>query len=68
MTEQFRVDVQGVGETVWASNALRFDTEEEADTYARDLYIRWTGMASWRVVPASTPEREEIVPEKDTGS
>ena len=60
LPEKFRVDVQGVNETIWVSNALRFDTEAEAETYARDLYARWMGMQAWRVVPGSTPEREEV--------
>lgn len=59
-TGAFRVDVQGVGETIWVSNALRFDTEAEAEAYARDLFARWMGMQAWRVVPESTPERERI--------
>jgi hypothetical protein len=58
--ELFRVDVQGVGETIWVSNAMRFGTEEEAEAYARDLFARWMGMQTWRVVPESTPEREEV--------
>jgi hypothetical protein len=67
-TGAFRVDCVVRGETRYASNALTFEKAEDADAYARDLYCRWTMLADWRVVPASTPEREEIVPEKDTGS
>lgn len=59
---KFRVDVQGVNETIWVSNAMRFDTAAEAEAYARDLYSRWMGMQAWRVVPESTPERETVQP------
>lgn len=62
-SERFRVDVQGVGETIWTSNALRFETEEDAERYARDLFARWMGMQAWRVVPESTPERQWITGE-----
>lgn len=60
-TEKFRVEVQGIGETIWVSNALRFDTKEEAETYGRDLFARWMGIRAWRAVPESTPERETVV-------
>lgn len=58
----YRVDVKAVGETTWASNALRFDTVGEAEAYALNLAMRWTSVETWRVVPESTPERETIVP------
>lgn len=57
-----RVDVLAVGETRWATNALRFDTEAEGLAYAHDLYGRWTLTRKMRVVPDSTPEREPYVP------
>lgn len=59
-TGKFRVDCAVHGEVNYASNALTFETEEDAEAYARDLYSRWTMLASWRVVPVSTPEREAI--------
>lgn len=57
----FRVDVLATGETTWANNALRFDTEAEAESYAKDLYGRWMMMDKARVVPADHPEREQYV-------
>jgi hypothetical protein len=56
----FRVDIRGVGESNWASNALRFDTVEEAKDYAHDLYSRWIGMDMARVVDESVPERQPV--------
>jgi hypothetical protein len=55
----YRVDVLARGEVRWASNALRFDSEAEADEYAHDLSSRWTLVEKMRVVPSSHPEREE---------
>jgi len=34
----------------WHSNALRFDTHDEADAYVHDLYARWTAVRKIRVV------------------
>lgn len=59
----YRVDVQGVGESVWSNNALEFDTPEAADAYARDLGSRWFGIEAYRVVPVSTPKHETVKPE-----
>lgn len=56
----YRVDCAVRGESNYASNALTFATVEDAEDYARDLYCRWTMLASWRVVPVETPEREPI--------
>lgn len=54
---KFRVDVTD-DKISWASNALLFDTHEEAVAYAGDLSARWTAVKAARVVTASTPERE----------
>lgn len=62
MPEKFRVDCQGKGEKVWSNNAKEFDSKEEAETYARDLFFRWFGIESWRVVPTSTPKHELVNP------
>lgn len=34
----------------YAPNALRFATKEEAEAYARDLFLRWWGCQGTRVV------------------
>ena len=36
-------------------NALRFGTEEQAETYAKDLASRWTLVRDTRVVPSDDP-------------
>lgn len=54
----YRAEVKVYGENHWATNALRFDTPEEAEAYARDLYARWTQVQEARVVPSDTPDRE----------
>lgn len=56
----YRVDVGGNGENRWATNALRFDTVEEATSYANDLLGRWMGADIARVVSSDTPDRQPI--------
>ena len=41
----------------WYDNALRFDTLEEAQEYARDLFDRWPLTVAYRAV--EVPEGEE---------
>lgn len=55
----FRAEVD-TGEGRWYTNALTFDSESDAEAYARDLYSRWMLVRQWRVVPISTPMREEV--------
>ena len=57
----FRVDILASGETRWATNALKFDSETEAEAYARNLYSRWMSMERASVVPVDSPEREAYV-------
>lgn len=49
----------------WATNALRFDTQEEAEAYANDLGGRWLAVKAWRIVPSDHPDREAVFPEVD---
>jgi hypothetical protein len=58
----YRVDVLVHGETVWASNALRFQTEEEGFAYAKNLYVRWMLAHKFRIVPETVEERQTYVP------
>lgn len=60
MAERYRVDHIVAGESRYATNALRFDTEAEARADAENRMGRWLLMTGYRVVPESTPEREEI--------
>jgi hypothetical protein len=58
-TGMYRVDCY-VGESNWASNAVRFNTVEEAEIYALDLYSRWMPMKGYRIVPSNHPQRELV--------
>ena len=44
----------------WNANALRFETEEEARTYAADLYRRWTLTSDFRAVESDEPATHAI--------
>jgi hypothetical protein len=39
----------------FAGNGLRFETKEEAEEYAYDLFMRWTLVITTRVVESSDP-------------
>lgn len=49
----YKVMVYVCGESTPSSNALRFNTVEEATTYAKDLYSRWTAVERYEVVEAT---------------
>jgi hypothetical protein len=57
----WRTEVLTFGSTAWATNALRFDSEEEALDYADDLAGRWLMVDKVRAVPVTTPNREPYV-------
>jgi len=59
---KYRVDVAVAdGSTTWASNALRFDTVEEAKAYGDNLSGRWMLVDRFRVVEdATTPQRQPL--------
>lgn len=38
-----------------AYNSLRFATREEAETYAKDLFMRWTQPSAWMVCGSADP-------------
>lgn len=46
---KFKVEVIADASGEWISNGLRFDTEEQAKSYAEDLAWRWTAVRNWRV-------------------
>jgi len=46
----FKAEVIADSSGEWVGNALTFDTREQAETYARDLFARWTAVREWRVV------------------
>jgi hypothetical protein len=39
----------------WCSNTLRFETADEAERYAQDLFMRWTAPSEKRVTPCDDP-------------
>ncbi len=57
---KYRAEVTGKGENVWSTNALEFDSEEEAKNYLDDLSGRWFGFDMGRVVPATTPKGQQV--------
>jgi hypothetical protein len=57
-SEPFRIEVLACGETVWAGNAVSYDTWEQAYMAACSLRQRWTLAEKLRVVPFSTPTRQ----------
>lgn len=57
--ETYRVEVVTSRDEPWAGNALEYETRGEAEEAARDLATRWTLVRMARVVPTSTPRREE---------
>lgn len=48
---KYRVAVLADNGNLYAANMLTFETETEAETYARDLWSRWTAVRSWGVIP-----------------
>ena len=54
-TKSFKVEVIADGSGEWASNALRFESEAEAEAYAVDLASRWTLVREHRVVESDDP-------------
>ena len=39
----------------WEGDSLRFDTEQEALAYARDLELRWSAVRDKRIVKSEDP-------------
>lgn len=48
----FKVGVKTNGDREWVSNGLRFATEQEAKDYGHDLFLRWTAVNEWTVLPS----------------
>jgi hypothetical protein len=46
----------------WSSNALRFETEQEAKTYVDDLMMRWTLVRDTRVVSCEDTVNAKVEP------
>jgi len=46
----YKVEVIADNSGTWAGNGLKFETTQEAEEYARDLFSRWLAVQEWRVV------------------
>lgn len=52
----FKVEMSDDNARSFASNGLRFDTEDNAEAYACDLFSRWLAATHWRIVRISDGE------------
>ena len=48
----YKVEVQADSDGTWAGNGLTFESIAKAETYALDLFSRWTAVREWRVIDA----------------
>lgn len=53
---RYKVEVIADNSGKWVGNGLTFATPDEGETYARDLFSRWTQVRKWRVVDTETPK------------
>jgi hypothetical protein len=53
--KSWKPEVQVNGDDIWAGNALRFATREEAEKNVRDLEMRWLLVTGTRVVESDDP-------------
>jgi len=51
----FKTACHIIGEKTVGYNALRFETEEEASAYGRDLFSRWMMLESFEVESSDDP-------------
>ena len=54
------VEVQVDGDDKWYGNNLLFNTKEEAEESARDLFSRWLITTDWRVVARKVTVHNDI--------
>jgi hypothetical protein len=62
---KFRAEVAGVRENVWSTNAIEYNTEEEAKAALDNLASRWFGFDLSRVVPTSVPTGQKVDMQND---
>jgi len=62
---KFKVEVIADSSGKWVGNGRTFDTREEAEAHAKDLYSRWTSVTRLRVIPVSrlTPAQDKKIRE-----
>ena len=53
----YKVQVLTGKDTKWSGNALKFETYEKAEAYAKDLMSRWLLVTDYRVVFVPTDYR-----------
>ena len=51
---KYKVEVIADNSGKWSGNALTFETVDEAELYAIDLYARWTAVRQMRVLEIAT--------------
>lgn len=51
----YKPEVQTEAGGKFSGNALRFETEQEAQTYVSDLMMRWTMVRDTRVIVVDDP-------------
>ena len=65
-TGSFKVEVIADNSGKWCGNALRFASEAAAKDYAEGLYMRWTLVQEWRVVPCADPPEPNCYEPQDS--
>ena len=55
----FKVEVIADNSGKWIGNGIKFETREEAERYARGMYLRWTAVMEWRVVEEEQETQKE---------
>lgn len=55
-SQRWKVEVIADSSGKWCGNGLRFESEEAAREYGEGLFMRWTAVREWRVVPAESEE------------
>lgn len=60
MAKKFKIEVKTGSDPRWYSNAMRYDTLEEAEAAAKDLMSRWMLVTDCRGVEASLATKEAI--------
>ena len=67
MSTQYRVEVITGNDPKWYTNAMRYETAQEAEAAARDLFGRWLLVRHWRVVGKDGDVDTVVVDSKTLG-
>jgi len=51
----YKVGVKTQGDSTWVWNQMRFETKEEAETYAKKLMSRWMAVQGWIIQESTDP-------------